>query len=281
MPSLSSRARWRHAHARDVVGDGTCASRLRVSEPHPWMGGAWDCEGGDDFAARAADPALVPRRGLDFVGANVGNAWRSDRDPDAGAAAPVRRPASRARASCGSTRATTTVAAAKCGARSDVDAIDDDAVFANVSGVNRLERSRAATCRTRSSRTRRRRRAARLLLRPPRAPAASRARAGETRRSNSPDPLSPPSRPPCGGLFSYEWKHLDSCARQAEFNRWLFGALVQPGRADLDVGTLASPSDPLFNLMHPLFDKVNARERAAHACSLCLLRSAPGSPLSL
>ena len=59
----------------------------------------------------------------------------------------------------------------------------------------------------------------------------------------------------CGGLFAYEWKHLATCDDQFVFNKWLFTETCSPG-VQGNVGSLASPSDPLFNLMHPIFDKM-------------------------
>ena len=66
----------------------------------------------------------------------------------------------------------------------------------------------------------------------------------------------------CDGLFSYEWKHLHTCDEQVAFNKWLFSKSCQPG-VQGNVGTLASPSDPLFNLMQPLFDKLAHVRRLA------------------
>ena len=76
-----------------------------------------------------------------------------------------------------------------------------------------------------------------------------------------------------------------TCTRaddQVAFNKWLFSKSCQPG-VQGNVGTLASPSDPLFNLMHPLFDKLahvmrlapqytNARRRDVHRPVVAVVR---------
>ena len=78
----------------------------------------------------------------------------------------------------------------------------------------------------------------------------------------------------CGGRFSYEWKHLGTCDEQLAFNKWLFLESCSPG-VQGNVGSLASPADPLFNLMHPIFDKM------AHVMRLAPQYADASSPLHI
>ena len=275
---------------RATLGEWDLCLELDVhANLHPWMGGAWECEGGDDFAARAADdPATYPGAVLDFVGASVGNAWLIATEiPLAGSGAPV--------ASCPEPRACVMRLNAsdddhggcKCECTLDVDAIDDDAVFANVSGVNFVLELFSGSYLQDSFLTHETTQArGPLLLRPP-LPAASRARAAPGRRSGEAEPpvLSPPlSRPQVRRALLVRVEAPRLVRAPGRVQPLAVQALVQPGRAGQRRHARVAVRPALQPDAPALRQGVNAREResARTPARSVLLRSAPGTfPLSL
>ena len=65
------------------------------------------------------------------------------------------------------------------------------------------------------------------------------------------------------GSFAYRWTHLET-ARQTEFNRVVYRFACTPGAVGA-AGSTASPADPVFWVVHGVFEKMLAALRTAPA----------------
>ena len=210
-------------NSKRTLGEWDLCLEINVhANLHPWMGGCWDCHGGDDWGTLTARNATFwPEDVLDFVGPNLATIWNSMSRPVGRSGAVMTCPGPRSCVDRYKSNASAMEASGDCKCVCNITDTEIASMsperFMNVSGID----------------------SALFLL------------SGTYLQNHF---LDRGSRL-CDGLFSYEWKHLHTCDEQVAFNKWLFSKSCQPG-VQGNVGTLASPSDPLFNLMHPLFDKL-------------------------
>ena len=66
-------------NSKRTLGEWDLCLEINVhANLHPWMGGCWDCHGGDDWGTLTARNATFwPEDVLDFVGPNLATIWNS------------------------------------------------------------------------------------------------------------------------------------------------------------------------------------------------------------
>ena len=194
-----------------------CIEHNVHADLHQWAGGAWDCH--DDFTElNAANAALYPSAFLDWVGANSYELWLyAVGDAAMPAIAGCPKAAECATKDAGKKKC-------RCTCAIDVDRLSRTELVAKVNRVHDLLYTHWQ---------------AHNFLAPANASAPG-ARGGAWD----------------GALdFKYAWRHACDDGEQTALNMWLLNHTCHVGQTG-HATSLGSPNDPLFWVIHPIFDKM-------------------------